>query len=74
VSVDPSEFDPFEWARRLHEWGSEDPGFDLLMGIGPLVVLAFTVGGRSPLTTVLASAYVSAFVVVLAWNALSERR
>jgi hypothetical protein len=67
VSVD---LDPVSWARRLHGWGSEDPAFDALMVVGPVVVLALAAGGRNLLTTVLAAAYVAGFAVAVARNAL----
>jgi hypothetical protein len=72
VSVDLDDFDPFNLARGLHEWGSESVAFDILMALGPLVVLAFALGGRNAVTTALATAYVVGFVGALAWTVLNN--
>jgi hypothetical protein len=69
VSIDVEDFDPLDLARQLHEWGSNDLLFDALMVLGPLVVLAFTVGGRNAATIALVGAYVAGFVLALARNA-----
>jgi len=71
VSVD---LDPFDLARRLHSWGSENPAFDVLMVLGPVVVLAFPVAGRNVVTTAVATVYVTGFVVALAYSAVDDDR
>ena len=68
MSIDASDFDPFEWARRLHEWGSEDVAFDTLMALGPVIVFALVVGGRTLIPTALGVLYVGGFLVALAYN------
>lgn len=68
------ELNPVTWARRLHEWGSEDPAFDVLMAVGPVVVLALAVGGRNAVTTALAASYVAGFVVALAYRVFTRPR
>lgn len=65
---------PLDWARRLHGWGSEDVAFDVLMALGPVVVLALVVGGRTVLTTTLGALYVGGFLVALAYNATEHER
>ena len=61
--------DPYGLARRLRDWGSDEPAFDALMALGPVVILAFVVGGRNAVTTTFATVYVLAFVVAVAHNA-----
>ena len=72
MSVDLDGFNPFDLARKLHEWGSENAAFDALMALGPLVVLALALGGRNAITTALAAGYVAGFVGALAWTALNS--
>lgn len=72
MSVDLDDFNPFDLARGLHEWGSENVAFDILMALGPLVVLALALGGRNAITTVLATAYVVGFIGALAWTVLKN--
>ena len=72
MSVDLDAFNPFDLARRLHAWGSENVAFDTLLALGPLVILAFALGGRNAITTALATVYVAGFVGALAWTALKR--
>jgi hypothetical protein len=62
------DLDPVAWARRLHEWGSDDAALDVLMALGPVVVFALAVGGRTLFTTALATVYVAGFVGALVRN------
>lgn len=66
--------DPVAWARRLHEWGSDDPLFDGLMAAGPVVVLVLALAGRNAGTTAFATVYVMGFVGALAWNVINSDR
>jgi len=67
-----ADLDPLSWARRLHEWGSDDVTFDALMAVGPVVVLALAVGGRAVVATALAAAYVIGFVLAVTYNAVRD--
>ena len=72
ADLDDFNLNPFDLARGLHEWGAENVAFDALMALGPLVVLAFALGGRNAITTALATAYVVGFVGALAWTVVNS--
>jgi hypothetical protein len=64
--------DPHDLTRRIRTWGSDNPSFDALMLLGPVVVFAVVLAGRNVVTTAMAVGYVAAFVVALAANALED--
>jgi hypothetical protein len=47
------------WIRRA---GADDPVFDTLLILGPVLVLDIAVTGRSPVTVALATLYLVVFV------------
>lgn len=56
-------------AGWLRAYGSDNPSFDALMLLGPVVVFAIVVAGRDVITTAMAIGYVVAFVVAIVYNA-----
>jgi hypothetical protein len=51
---------------RLLAFGPDDVVYDSLILLGPVVVLLFTLAGRSPVTVAAGMAYVAVFVVAVA--------
>lgn len=53
------------WVRRA---GADDPMFDLLLVLGPILVLVLTVLGRSMLSVSIGVLYLLAFVGVILYK------
>lgn len=47
---------------QIRDWGPDDPTFDSLLLIGPLVILIVVLLGRTPITIGIAAIYLLAFV------------
>lgn len=56
--------------RTVTSASPDDTVFDGFMLAGPFVILAFVIGGRSTLTTALATAYVLGFFGYVAFKGL----
>lgn len=47
---------------RFHEWGADEVVYDLLLLLGPALVLVIAVLGRTPVTVGLTALYIASFV------------
>lgn len=52
--------------------GADDPVFDVLLLLGPFVIVAIAVLGRRPLSTALATAYTAFFAGYVAFVGISD--
>lgn len=59
--------------EQVFESGAKDRVFDGLLLIGPLVIVAIAVFGRSAITAGIAAAYLGAFVLHVLQNGLADR-
>ncbi|WP_408958108.1 hypothetical protein [Natrinema sp. 74] len=57
----------------LLEAGAEDRVFDGLLLVGPVLIALIAVDGRSPLTTVIAVAYLLCFVAYVLYRGVRRR-
>lgn len=48
--------------------GADDDVFDVLLLLGPLLIVAITIFGRTPLSVLLAVAYTSGFIGYIAYK------
>jgi hypothetical protein len=48
--------------HQIRDWGPDDPTFDTLLLVGPLVVLIFVLLGRTPITVGIAVFYLLSFI------------
>ena len=47
---------------RFHEWGADEVVYDLLLLLGPALVLVIAVLGRTPVTVGFTALYIASFV------------
>lgn len=75
---------PLDWMERLltglpvigdvFQDGTADPVYDVLMVVGPLLVILIVLAGRTILTVGLAGLYVLSFVAYVGVKHVRERR
>ncbi len=63
----------YPFFRQLAQFGGQDTIFDLLLLIGPLLIVIITILGRTVVTVGLASGYILFFLGYLLYKGLDYR-